>query len=83
MFDNRVRVSFSPLGLKVFSKARVGAEFADAPQKWPGFTNVSDQGGGMVSKTHAVLYHTVVQTNLWEFWGELQGANRDTWLKPM
>ena len=80
MLDNQLRVSFSPLGLKVFSKARIHAEFAGAPQQWPGFSNCSDQGGDMVSKIHACLYHTVVQMNLWEFWDVLHGANRDTWL---
>ena len=82
MFDNQLRVSFSPLGLKVFffSKTRIDAEFAGAPKKWPGFSNVSDQGGDMVSKIHACLYHTVVQMNLWEFWDVLHGVNRDIWL---
>ena len=56
MFDNQIRVSFSPLGLKVFSKARIDAEFAGAPQKWPGASNCSDQGGDMVSKIHATLW---------------------------
>ena len=57
MWDNQVRVSFSPLVVKVFSKARIDKEFAEAPQKWPGCTMCSDQGGDMVSKVHAILYH--------------------------
>ena len=70
MSDNQFRVSFSPLGLTVFSKARIDA----------GFSNVSDQGGDIVSNILACLYHTVVQMNLWEFWDVLHGVNRDIWL---